>query len=737
MNILGIRKAVIGFISFIFILYLPALGQKGIKEFTVEEIYGSGKFAGEAIRGIEWVKDKGKTTKFSFLKNDESTHQTNLWIHDLESGEQKLLVDASALVLNPGDRPFHISNYIWSPDYSKILFTGILPARKTKTGGDFYLYDCEKKSFRELTFDAREQSNVQFSPDGSRIGFVRANNISVLDLNSGKETQLTTDGAEHVLNGHFDWVYEEEFSIIDGWKWSPDGKRIAYWHLDENRVPVHLLWNYEPQHAESIETRYPQPGDPNSIVKIGIISLDTKKNAWVDLGANDDIYVPRIYWSPAGNSLFVERLNRAQNLLEMLAADPVSGSTKVLFMEKDDAWIDIFDDMTFLPSTNQFIWSSKRDGYKHLYLYNMDGRLIQQITKGDWEVDRLKGIDEKQGLIYFTAAKKSPLERHLYAIRFDGSGLRQLTKGDGTHSIDMSPDHQYFIDSYSTVIRPQKQLLYSSGGTLIRELEDNPMNILNEYSMGEAGFFTFKTSDGVELYYSMITPPAFDSNKKYPVLLDVYGEPGSQTVKNTWGGKDYLWQQMLAQKGFVIVQVDNRGTGFRGKAFEQMGYLHLGKWEVNDYIETAKYLGSLPNVDKNRIGIWGWSYGGYVTLLTMCLGADYFKTGVAVAPVTQWMYYDDIYTERYMSTPKENPEGYNESSPINYASQMKGNLLIIHGTDDDNVHWQNTITMVDTLIKADKQFETAFYPGKNHNISGGMTRLHLYTKITEFILKNL
>ncbi len=652
-------------------------------------------------------------------------------------GEKKLLVDAAKLILKPGDKPFHISNYVWSPNFSKILFTGTLPARRTKTGGDLFLYDLTTESFRELTLSKEEQSNVQFSPDGSKIGFVRSNDLVVLDLDSVKETRLTNDGAEHVLNGHFDWVYEEEFSIIDGWRWSPDGKSIAYWQLDENRVPKYFLWNYEPQHAESTETRYPQPGDPNSIVKIGIVSLETAKTVWVDLGANDDIYIPRIYWTPKSNSLFIERLNRAQNTLEMLAADPLSGTTKILFTEKDDAWIDIYDDMTFLPSTNQFIWSSERDGYKHLYLYDMDGKLVRQITKGEWEIDFLNGVDEKNKLIYFTATKKSLLEKHFYVIGFGGLGLQQLTKEEGTHTINLSPDYQYFIDRYSTIVQPPKQVLYSASDSLIRVLEDNPMDILKEYSMGEANFFTFKTSDGVELYCSMVKPLAFEQAKKYPVLFDVYGGPGSQTVGNVWGGSDYLWHQMFAQKGYIVVSVDNRGTGFRGKAFKQITYKNLGKWEVNDYIETAKYLGSLPYIDNNRIGIWGWSYGGYVTLQTMCLGADFFKTGVAVAPVTHWMYYDDIYTERYMSTPKENPAGYSESAPINHASQLKGNLLIVHGTSDDNVHWQNTITMVDSLIKANKQFETAFYPGKDHSIRGGVTRQQLFTKITEFILKNL
>jgi dipeptidyl-peptidase 4 len=737
MIIPGFRKAIVSTVVLCIILHSSSFGQAAKKEFTVAEIYGSKKFAGKSLRTINWMEERGRTTGISYLRTDQKTHLTNVCYQDIRSGTEKILADAATLVLNPGDPPFTISNYILSPDCSKILFTGTLPARRTKTGGDFYLYDLKNRSFRALTESSEEPSNVQFSPDGTKIGFVRSNNIVVMDLGTRKEIRLTGDGADHVFNGRFDWVYEEEFSIIDGWRWSPDGKRIAYWHLDENRVPQYTLWNYGPQHAESIETRYPLPGDPNSVVKIGIVSVETGKTVWVDAGSDTDIFIPRVYWPPDGKSLFVERLNRAQNTLEMLSADPLTGSTKVLFTEKDTAWIEIEDDLTFLPSTRQFIWSSERNGYKHLYLYARDGTLVRQLTDGKWDVESVAGVDELNGRVYFTAATSSPLEKNLCSAGIDGSGIRQLTGETGTHDIDFSADNRFFIDNYSTIVQPTQQRLCNSDGTLIRVLEQNPMNELRDYPMGETKLFSFMTSDSVMLNCSMIKPPDCNPGKKYPVLFHIYGGPGSQTVEDKWGGSIYLWHQMLAQKGYIVVSVDNRGTGFRGKAFKQIVYKNLGAWEVHDNIEAAKYLASLPYVDRERIGIWGWSYGGYVTLLTMCRGAEYFKTGVAVAPVTHWMYYDDIYTERYMGTPKDNPDGYRNSSPITYASLLKGNLLIIHGTGDDNVHFQNTITMVDTLIKANKQFETAFYPGKDHSIRGGVTREHLFTKITEFILKNL
>jgi dipeptidyl-peptidase 4 len=714
------------------------VAQQRSKEFTLEDIF-SGKFSSKSVRGFQWIEG-GEA--YSYLETDTAKKQTDLWSYDVSTGKKKKIVDAAKLVLKEGDKPFAIQNYFWSPDEKQLLFTGSLMARSQKTGGNFYLYDLRMEAFKQLTETDQEQMNAKFSQDGSMIGFVRANNIFVLNLSDGKETQLTFDGAEHVLNGRFDWVYEEEFSIIDGWQWSPDSKSIAYWQLDENRVPEFPIMDFLPLHQEVKKMRYPKAGDPNSMVRIGVVNLETKKTIWMDIGApfdsTQDLYIPRMQWTNKPNMLLIQRLNRQQNQLDVMLVDGTSGKAKIILTETDNTWVDVKSGaLSCLEKSDQFIWSSRRDGYRHLYLYDLEGKLIRQLTQGEWEVERFAGVDEKNGTVYFIAGVTSPLERDLYSVKLDGSGFKRITKGSGTHGANFTPDYSVFLETFSDVNTPTKTSLRKNDGSLICVIEEGTINALADYTLSPKTFFKFKTSDGIELNGSMIKPFDFDPQKKYPVLIDVYGGPGSQTVRNSWGGSNFLWYQLLAQKGYIIVSVDNRGTGARGKEFESITYKHLGKWETHDQIEGAKYLATLPYVDASRIGIWGWSYGGYMTLMAMFLGADVFKTGVAVAPGTDWKYYDTIYSERYMLTPKENPDGYEESAPVNHVKDLKGNLLIIHGTADDNVHWQNTVALVSALIKEGKQFETAFYPGGMHGIAYGKARVQLYTKITNFILEKL
>jgi dipeptidyl-peptidase-4 len=610
-----------------------------------------------------------------------------------------------------------------------------------KSGGNFFLYDVERKKFSQLTDSDEEQMNVKFSPDGSRVGFVRADNLYVYDLATGTETQLTSDGGNHILNGRFDWVYEEEFSIIDGWQWSPDGQMIAYWQLDESRVPEFPILDFKPLHQEIQRTRYPKPGDPNSIVRIGVVSLSSKKTTWMDIGSPadsaQDIYVPRISWTAEKGKLIIQRLNRQQNTLDLYLADASTGNSHILFTETSKTWIEVEVSHFFLKTSGQFVWISERDGFSHLYLYDLKGTLIRQLTQGSWDVDRIAGVDEKNGLVYFIADVTSPLDRDIYSVRLDGGGFKRITSGSGTHGGNLAPDCSVLLHTFSDVRHPTRTSLMKNDGTEIRVLNEGGIPALSDYRVSYPEFFTFTTTDGLELNGWMIKPQDFDPSRKYPVFMDVYGGPGSQSVRNSWSGGNFYWYQLLAQKGYIIVGVDNRGTAGRGTAFKTAVYRNLGKWEAHDQIEAARHLGTLPFVDASRIGMWGWSYGGYTTLMSLLLGADVFKAGIAVAPVTHWKFYDTIYAERYMGTPADNPEGYEQSAPLTHAKELKGNLLLVHGTADDNVHWQNTVTMVGELIKEGRQFETAFYPGGMHGIGGGKIRAQLYTKLTNFILEKL
>lgn len=744
-----------------YLFLLNAFPQERTKEFTVEDIFGTTKFASKSIRGFQWIKE-GKA--YSYLETDTAKKQTDVWMYDVETGSKTKLVDAAKLRLKEDDspdsvvragKPFTIQNYVWSPEGKNILFTGTLPARALKSGGNFFLYNLEKKSFKQLTppesrrtGDTEEaQLNVKFSPDGKSIGFVRANNIFVLDIASGKETQLTFDGAEHVLNGHFDWVYEEEFGIIDGWQWSLDDKYIAYWQLDENRVPEFPIMDFMPLHQNVKRMRYPKAGDQNSIVRIGVVSLASKETKWMEIGepmdSTQDTYIARINWANKSNTLGIQKVNRRQNRLELMLADVTTGKSKIVLTETEKTYVDVRDDLRFLKKRAEFIWSSERDGFLHLYLYDLNGKLIRQLTQGKWAVDRLLGVDEDKGIVYFTASVTSPLERDVYAVNLNGKGFKRITRETGTSAANFAPDFSVFLHTFSDVNTPPRISLRNSDGSLVRVVVEGTIEALKEYKISPKTFFTFESSDGVELNGWMVKPHEFDPSKKYPVLMYVYGGPGSQTVRNAWEGGNFLWYQLLAQKGYVIVSVDGRGTGARGKEFESITYKNLGEWETKDQIEGAKYLARLPYVDGTRIGIWGWSYGGYMTLMSMMLGADpayggrgVFKAGISGAPGTHWKFYDTIYTERYMVTPKENPEGYERSAPLTHAGKLQGSLLIIHGTSDDNVHWQNTVSMVDALIKEGKQFQTFYYPGHLHGIRG-KARVHLYEMMTRFVIEKL
>ncbi len=725
---LSLRLAVGILLSSQLLLAQPA--QK--KSLTVDDLFRSRKFSGESLRGVHWTRD-GRA--FYYTEFDRETRSTDFMRYDLASGKRSLVLAGQNIQASNGKQPFRFQHHIWSPDERALLFTGTHRARGIKTGGNFHLFDLQTKRLKTLTDTQAFQVNVKFSPDGRAIAFVRDNNLMLLDLETGQEKQLTHDGRKHVLNGHFDWVYEEEFGIIDGWHWSPDGKRIAYWQLDENRVPGFSITHYDSLHLSFNHMRYPKAGDPNSIVRIGVVDIANADQVWMDLGENDDLYVPRIQWLPDGR-LAMLRLNRLQNHVELLIGDPQTGATHTAMEEKSEQWLDIEDgDLIFLKNKPQFLWSSDRDGFKHLYLYDLNGTLLRQLTKGQWEVRSVVGVDEKRGHVYFMAAEKSPLENHLYRIGLNGKGFTRLTQTAGWHRVEFSPNFEYYLDYYSDARTPTKVALFTRNGKRKNTVVANAIPALADYAMSYPEFTTITTSDGVTLNAWMLKPPDFDPNKRYPLLMYVYGGPGSQTVRNGWGGRRFLWHALLAQKGYIVASVDNRGTGARGAAFKKITYKNLGHWEVNDQIEAARFFGRLPYVDETRIGIWGWSYGGYMAAFCLFRGNEVFKMAIAGAPVTSWRFYDTIYTERYMQTPQLNPKGYDASAPLNYAKDLKGDLLVIHGTADDNVHFQNSVRLVEELIKHGKQFRTMYYPGEYHGIHRGAH--HLYTLMTNFILEKL
>jgi len=724
-------------LSLIFFLFInSAWSQTGTKKFTVEEIYGSSKFFSQGLRMVKWI-DEGK--KFSYLETDFLTRTTHIKVYNPQTKKKDIIISSSDLKLSSQESKFTIMNYEFSPDGRYILFTDLLPARSIKSGGKIHLYDLKKNEF-SLVETGSNVMNVKFSPDSKKLGYVKNDNLFIYDIESKTEEQLTYDGNGIIINGHFDWVYEEEFSIIDGWYFSPDGKQIAFWRLDQSPVPEIELQLFDSLYFNKIKMRYPKSGARNSIVKIGVINLDTRETKWMNIGDETDIYIPRIYWTNNQNELVIMRLNRLQNKLELLLSNTLTGDAKLLYTDTDSCWVDVEGlDIYFLKDNKRFLITSEKDGFKHIYLYELSGKFIKQITKGNWEVSDLVSVDDINKTIYFISGMGNPLVRNLYKINFNGKDLKRITNQGGTNSINLSPNFKYFIQTNSSVKSIPKTFLCEISGRVIDTLIDN-LNLeksLKEYSFNYPEFVTFNTEDGTTINAIMIKPVDFNPEKKYPVLFYNYSGPGSQIVRNSWGGPQYLWHQMLAQEGYIIFMIDNRGTGGRGKSFKNMVYKNLGYWEVNDLVQAVKFLKTLPYVDESRIGIWGWSYGGYISALAILEAADFFKVAVSVAPVTHWKFYDTIYTERYMSTPELNPEGYERSAVTNKANKLKGKLLLIHGTADDNVHFQNTVVFVDELIKANKQFQVMFYPGKDHGISGGKTREQLFNMITNFIKENL
>lgn len=693
------------------------------KEITLPQIWESYNFYPQMVPGFSFMKD-GK--HYSMQERNEIAQ------YDLTSGQK------TATIYNPTDIFF--SSYTFSDDENKIVLeTDRTQIYRHSSEANFYVWDRKAEKLTTVSKSGK-QRYATLDAKGEKIAFVRDNNLFYKVLNGEKEIQITTDGANNkIINGATDWVYEEEFAMSTAFAWSPGGTKIAFLRFDESEVKEFTFTTYTNALYPVYNTfKYPKAGEKNAVVTAHIYDLTTKKTIQVSIKGEKDQYIPRINWVN-DNQLCVTKLNRHQNNLELLLADPKTGKTTLLLNEKNEFFIDIHNNLTFLEG-EQFVWTSDADGFNHVYLYNMKGEKVLQLTKGDFDVISLYGVDAKNKQIYFQAAADGAMNRGIYKVSLSGGKMEALHTEKGLNEAQFSSTFDYYVNTFSKAGSPPTYKVYETKtNSLVRTIEDNKAleKTLAEFDMGQFSFFDFKNSDSVLLHGWMIKPTNFDATKKYPVLLYVYGGPGRQTVMNEWGGQNYIWFQHLAQKGYIIVSVDNRGTDARGEAFRKSTYLNLGGKETLDQIEVAKYLGKQSYIDANRIGIWGWSFGGYLSTSCLAKGADVFKMAIAVAPVINWKWYDTIYTERYMRTPQENEAGYENNSPINFAGQIKGKYLLIHGMADDNVHFQNAAEMSNAMISKNIEFDEAYYPNKNHGIYGGLTRAHLYNKMTKFILENL
>lgn len=706
-----------------------ALAQK--KQITLEDIWRKGTFRLKSVPGFNAMKDG-----VHFTQIDDENGLQSIGLYDLKTGtRQKQLFENS---LNFEGKKLHVEKYEWSEDESRLLlFTEPQNIYRRSVLYRVYLYDPATKNLQSV--DGEKILHASLSPDNKNVAFVKDNNLYVRNLKSGRVTQVTQDGKRNeIINGNCDWVYEEEFEFTKAYEWAPDGKHIAFYRFDERQVPEYTMTIYDSLYPTPYRYKYPKAGEPNSIVSIHIYDLAHGNTISADLGTHTDIYIPRIKWTKDPGQLCIYRLNRHQNKLRLLLANTQNGRTKTIYTESNPYYIEINDNLQFLPDQRSFIFNSEMSGYNHFYRWDWKREKLTRLTQGNYDIDQLIGVDEKEELLYYTAAETSPLERRLYSVKWNGKRKKELTPEAGTHAITTINGYRYFLDKYSRLNEPPVYYLRDQNGKIIRTLEDNKefSEKLRQYDLGKLKFVRLP-GDSAMLNAWMITPPNFDPKKKYPVLMFQYSGPGSQNVADRFPVADFFWHQMLAQHGYIIVCADGTGTGFRGERFKKKTYLQLGNLESNDQIAVARHLAGLPYVDKSRIGIWGWSYGGFMSSTCIFKGHDVFKAAIAVAPVTNWRFYDNIYTERYMRTPAENPEGYDNNAPEKMVEGLKGKFLVIHGTGDDNVHFQNQVMMVDALIKADKEFDSEYYPNKAHGISGGNTRYHLYRRMTDFILNNL
>ena len=714
---------------FLFICF-TVVGQQKI---TIDEIY-NGTFR---TKGMDELQSLKNTNQYTVLNADRQSRSMSIDLYDFATLKKvSTLIDTKSFpALSKG-----INSYTFDASEKMILLAcNTNQIFRHSFTADYFLFNIATKQLKKL-FDFQVQEPT-FSPDGKKIAYAKGNNLYVYDVASAKATAITADGVKNsIINGITDWVYEEEFAFVRAFDWSADSKKVAYIRFDESKVPEFSMSMFKKDLYPTIETfKYPKAGEKNAVVSLHIFDVNSNNVKNINLGNYSDFYIARMKWTNDANTLSAQVLNRHQNNLDLLFVNGDTGAVKVVLNEKDKAYVDVTENLTFLKD-NSFIWTSEKDGFNHIYLYDKTGKLKNQVTKGKWDVTSYYGLDEKTNTVFYQSVENGSTNRDVYKVSLDGKNKMRLSTETGTTNATFSPNFQYFISTFSSATMPTKYTLNEAkSGKEVQAIQNNEALSakLKSYDLPSKEFFVLKTEKGNELNAWMIKPKDFDASKKYPVFMFQYSGPGSQQVANSWINSNDYWFMMLSQQGYIVACVDGRGTGYKGADFKKVTQLQLGKYEVEDQIDAAKVIGNYSFVDKSRIGIFGWSYGGFMASNCLLKGNDVFKMAIAVAPVTNWRFYDSIYTERYMTTPQENASGYDDNSPINHVNKLKGKYLLIHGSGDDNVHVQNTMQMMESLIQANKQFDSQIYPDNNHGIYGGNTRIQLYNKMTNFIKENL
>ena len=701
----------------------------GGKRLTLEDVTGESPFEIASLGKIVWISGEDA---YTFLK--QSNDVRSLYRVDLMTDDTTLFLDGERLKFNGSS--VVVTNYSFSQDGHKILIqTDREKIWRRTNWGTYWIYNRETAEMVPVSKNNQRLRNVKFSPDGKMVAYVREdNNLYTFEIGRKRERQLTRTGTDVVLNGHFGWVYEEEFSIYDAYRWSPDSKTIAYWEENQSRVPVFTMINELELYPVTTEIRYPKAGQTNPTMRIGVVKATGGATRWMDIGDNRDMYYPRIYWH-SSEQLLVMRMRRLQNRWDLLICNPKSGKKKQGLMEMDEnGWVSVHDNYRFLEK-DEIVWISERSGYQHLYRHTLKGEELAQLSDGQWEATRIVHLDEERGVVYFMANKASVAESHLYSVSFDGTGLKQLTTEKGNHSVQFSPLGEYFVDSYSSVSQPSKIVLKKRDGTTVRIIKETEKNQFDDYDWSIPQFVTFKTHDGAATLDGIVTlPVGYKKGKKYPMMVYGYGMPGTQIVRDRWGG---LWNQFLAQEGFIVFSMDARGMSGRGEVFKNLSYGDMSRYLAKDHVAGIDYMVREWGADPDRVGAWGWSGGGYFTGLMLTKNGSHFKAGVSVAPVMDFRLYDTIYTERSMGLPQDNEAGYDSTSVFSYVDNLQGHLLVIHATGDDNVHSQNTTQLVEKFVNAQQPLEVFYYPNRDHGIRGGNSRIHLYTKMFNHLREHL
>jgi dipeptidyl-peptidase-4 len=745
-----VKRYFISLLSLVVAGTVPAPAQQtDPSRLTVQRIYGSPEFASQKFGPSRWLEGGAAYTTVEAAEDGKGQEIVR---YDVAKGSRTVLVAARQLVPEGASEPLDIADYAWSPDTKRLLvFTNTKPVWRLNTRGDYWVLDRESGALEQLGGSEAEPSTLmfaKFSPDGGRVGYVRENNLYVEDLAAGRITPLTTDGSRTLINGTFDWVYEEELMdyYADGWRWSPDGSSVAFWQLNADSVKnFYLVNNTDSVYSTVTPIQYPKVGETNSAARVGVVSAAGGTTRWLEIeGDPRNHYIARMEWAAHSQELILQRLNRLQNRIEVMLGDVRTGRTRTVLVEQDSTWVDRVDDLVWLDRGKSFTWVSDRDGWNHVYVVSRDGKKIRLVTKGDFDVVDILGIDSKGGWLYYLASPENPAQRYLFRGRLDGKGKPERlspARESGTHTYDLAPNYRYAIETYSSFGNPPiVRLVRLPGHDPVRTLVDNqPLRSkVNALRRASVEWLSIEVEDGVKLPGLMLKPADFDSTRKYPLLFFLYGGPAHTEADDVWGGY-YLWHTMLTQKGYLVAIVDNRGTPAPlGKRFRKAIYGQMGVVETRDQAAAARTLLRRPYVDPSRVGIWGWSYGAFMALNALLQHPDIYRTAVAVSPVTHWSLYDNVYTERYNGLITDNREGYDRGSPISYVKGLRGNLLLIHGGGDDNVHYQNTEVLINALVAANRPFEMMEYPNRTHCICQGKgTQAHLFDHVTRFLDRNL